>query len=83
MAALASVVLLHLTVRPLGHMAAPIAVREDVKISRTCTWLAQKAMEDLGPTTNANAIHKSGLFSTKSHITEQFHCKFPHRFCVS
>eukprot|EP00965_Chrysotila_dentata_P010252 333194-Pleurochrysis_carterae.AAC.2 len=31
---------------------------------------AQEAVEDLGSTTNANALNKSGLSSTESNITE-------------
>eukprot|EP00965_Chrysotila_dentata_P013647 451727-Pleurochrysis_carterae.AAC.1 len=42
-------------------MVAPIAVGEDVKPSRICTPLAQKAIEDLGLMTNANALHISGI----------------------
>eukprot|EP00965_Chrysotila_dentata_P067827 2244244-Pleurochrysis_carterae.AAC.1 len=39
-------------------------------------------MEDLGPKTNADALNKSGLSSTKLHITEQCHCNFLRRLCV-
>eukprot|EP00965_Chrysotila_dentata_P103569 3418475-Pleurochrysis_carterae.AAC.1 len=39
-------------------------------------------MEGPGPTSNAGALHKSGLRSTKSHIVEQFRLSLTHRFCV-
>ena len=39
-------------------------------------------MEGPGPTSNAGALHKSGLRSTKSHMVEQFRLNFTPRFCV-
>eukprot|EP00965_Chrysotila_dentata_P170539 5629820-Pleurochrysis_carterae.AAC.1 len=39
-------------------------------------------MESPGTTTNANALHKSGLRSTKAYILEQFRSNFAFRFCV-
>eukprot|EP00965_Chrysotila_dentata_P047668 1581276-Pleurochrysis_carterae.AAC.1 len=39
-------------------------------------------MEGPGPTSNAGALHISGLRSTKSHIVEQFRLSFSHFFCV-
>eukprot|EP00965_Chrysotila_dentata_P064365 2132662-Pleurochrysis_carterae.AAC.1 len=39
-------------------------------------------MEDPGDTTNAGALHNSGLRSTKSHVLEQFRRNITCRFCV-
>eukprot|EP00965_Chrysotila_dentata_P093770 3099396-Pleurochrysis_carterae.AAC.1 len=39
-------------------------------------------MEGPGPTSNAGALHKSGLRFTKSHMIEQFRLNFSPRFCV-
>eukprot|EP00965_Chrysotila_dentata_P041912 1390533-Pleurochrysis_carterae.AAC.1 len=39
-------------------------------------------MEGPGATTNANALHKLGSRSTKTHIVEQFRSDFAFRFCT-
>eukprot|EP00965_Chrysotila_dentata_P143289 4734452-Pleurochrysis_carterae.AAC.1 len=43
---------------------------------------AQKAMERVGPNTNAGVLHKSGLASTKTSIDEPFRSNFPYHFSV-